>query len=137
MMKMKWMVALGSVVLLSVSACSKKSEGGSTAGSAAPATAAGGASPADAKKYFTEKCVVCHGDKGEGNGPGAAALNPKPRNFSDATWQGSVDDAHIKKVILGGGSAVGKSPIMPANPDLKGKDAMLDELVKYVRAMKK
>lgn len=25
--------------------------------------------------------MPCHGDKGEGNGPAAATLNPKPRNY--------------------------------------------------------
>ena len=38
-----------------------------------------------AATYFKQKCVVCHGDHGAGDGPGAAALNPKPRAFGDAT----------------------------------------------------
>jgi mono/diheme cytochrome c family protein len=31
--------------------------------------------------------VTCHGAEGKGDGPAAAALNPKPRNFTDvAGW---------------------------------------------------
>lgn len=33
------------------------------------------------KTSFTTNCVVCHGDKGDGNGPAGAAMNPKPRNL--------------------------------------------------------
>ena len=102
---------------------------------AAPAVAKNPAS--EAKKIFKANCVVCHGDHGAGDGPGAAALEPKPRAFSDAAWQDSVTDEHLAKVIRDGGAAVGKSPIMPGNPQLKGKDDVLAELVKIVRDFKK
>ena len=34
------------------------------------------------KKLFTTICVSCHGADGKGDGPSAASLNPKPRNFT-------------------------------------------------------
>ncbi|MBK7864017.1 MAG: cytochrome c [Archangiaceae bacterium] len=34
------------------------------------------------KAAFQINCVACHGEKGAGDGPGAAALNPKPRNYA-------------------------------------------------------
>jgi hypothetical protein len=142
-MQSKWMFVFGAACVMTAVACDKKTDpgaaaGGSAAPAATPAAAGGGeASPAAAKKYYAEKCVVCHGESGKGDGPGAAALNPKPRDLTDAAWQGTVDDAHLKKVLLGGGAAVGKSMIMPANPDLKGKDAMQDEIVKVIRGLKK
>ncbi len=80
------------------------------------------------------RCVPCHGDTGQGNGAASAALNPKPRNYTDAAWQKSVTDEQIKKTILYGGAAVGKSPAMPASPDLESQPASLDGLVKIVRA---
>jgi len=73
---------------------------------------------AKAHEIFSTRCTPCHGPSGHGDGPASAGLNPKPRNFSDPTWQASVDDAHIQKIIQYGGSAVGKSPAMPGNPDL-------------------
>ena len=91
---------------------------------------------ADARKLFTSKCVVCHGDHGAGDGPGAAALTPKPRAFGDATWQASVTDEQIKKTIVEGGAAVGKSPAMSANPELADKPEELAALVKIVRDFK-
>ena len=91
---------------------------------------------ADARKVFSTKCVVCHGDHGAGDGPGAAAINPKPRAFGDAAWQASVTDDQIKKTIVEGGAAVGKSPAMTANPELADKPEELTALVKIVRDFK-
>jgi len=90
-----------------------------------------------AKTTFNSKCVVCHGSVGLGDGPGAAALSPKPRAFSDATWQGSVTDDQIGKTIIEGGAAVGKSPNMPPNPELADKPEVVKQLVAIVRAFKK
>lgn len=90
----------------------------------------------DAKQMFESLCFTCHGLAGHGDGPGAAALNPKPRSFNDAVWQDSVTDDHIKKVIVYGGAAVGKSPMMVAQPQLKGNDAVLDGLVKIIRGFR-
>ncbi|MCB9557331.1 MAG: c-type cytochrome [Deltaproteobacteria bacterium] len=97
---------------------------------------AGGATEIDlagAKAIFAGRCVACHGTVGKGDGPGAAALNPKPRAFSDAAWQKSVSDAQIKQTVIAGGLAVGKSALMPGNPDLKGNDAVLGGLVRIIR----
>jgi mono/diheme cytochrome c family protein len=91
----------------------------------------------EARALFKMKCVVCHGDHGAGDGPGAAAIVPKPRAFADAEWQASVTDEQIKKIILEGGPAVGKSPAMPPNPDLKGKDEIVSALVMVIRGFKK
>jgi len=115
--------------------CDKKPSGGA-AGAASAAATGGGSAAAEALTAFNGKCVVCHGASGKGDGAGAAALDPKPRNFTDAKWQDSVTDEQIKKTILGGGLAVGKSAVMPPNPDMKGKDALLDELVKKIRSFK-
>ncbi len=46
------------------------------------------------KTLFATTCAACHGEKGDGTGPAAAALNPKPRNFhADPFKQGTkVED---------------------------------------------
>jgi mono/diheme cytochrome c family protein len=103
-----------------------------------PAATPATASAADtARTYFKQKCVVCHGDHGAGDGPGAAALTPKPRAFSLADWQASVTDDQIAKTIVLGGAAVGKDAAMPPNPDLGSKKEVVAELVKIVRGFKK
>ena len=71
--------------------------------------------------------------RGDGAGPRAYFINPKPRNFTDPAWQASVTDEHIRKIILEGGVSVGKSPLMPANPSLKDKPEVLDALLKKIR----
>lgn len=35
------------------------------------------------RELFRQNCVTCHGEKGDGNGPAAAALDPKPTSFQD------------------------------------------------------
>lgn len=39
---------------------------------------------AQGRTVFQANCASCHGDEGQGNGTGGAALNPKPRNFHSA-----------------------------------------------------
>lgn len=131
------------VIALAMGGCSKtESQQATPTATATPTAGVVPPSPpadpaADAKSLFRTKCVVCHGDHGAGDGPGAAAIVPKPRAFADAEWQASATDEHIKKIILEGGPAVGKSPAMPPNPDLKGKDEVLSALVKIIRDFKK
>jgi hypothetical protein len=48
-----------------------------------------------------------------------------------------VTDDQIRETIVKGGAAVGKSPLMAPNPDLADKPAVVDALVKKVRAFGK
>jgi cytochrome c553 len=92
-------------------------------------------SPAqEARHIFDTRCVVCHGNHGTGDGPGGAALDPKPRAFANAAWQASVNDARLAKVIVEGGLAVKLSAGMAPNPDLQDKPEVVAELIKIVRA---
>jgi mono/diheme cytochrome c family protein len=91
---------------------------------------------ATARELFRVRCSVCHGPTGRGDGPGGAALNPKPRAFTDSVWQDSVKDEPIGTIIVKGGPAVGKSPGMPPNPDLENKPEVVRELVKLIRGLK-
>ena len=45
------------------------------------------ASLAEGKKVYETYCAGCHGITGDGKGPAAAALNPKPRNFQTAEFR--------------------------------------------------
>ncbi len=87
----------------------------------------------EANDLYQSLCSTCHGPSGRGDGPGAAACDPKPRTFLDVAWQSSVTDEHIVKTVTFGGAAVGKSPQMPAQPQLKGKTEVLQHLVAIVR----
>jgi mono/diheme cytochrome c family protein len=91
---------------------------------------------AEAQKVWKDKCVTCHGDRGLGDGPGAAALDPKPRTFRDPKWQMQTKDDRIAKVIVEGGASVGLSANMAPNPELADKPEVVAELVKLVRSFK-
>lgn len=91
----------------------------------------------EAQSIFELRCTPCHGPKGAGDGPGSAGLTPKPRNFTDAEWQKSVNDNHIETIIKFGGAAVGKSPAMPSNPDLMAKPDVVSALREVIRGFKK
>ena len=58
-------------------------------------------------------CALCHGPTGLGDGVGAAALDPKPRDLSSAAILEGYTDEYLVNVIANGGMAVGKSPAMP------------------------
>jgi mono/diheme cytochrome c family protein len=90
----------------------------------------------EAEQIFTQRCSVCHGMDGKGDGPGAAALNPKPQNYTDAKFQAEVTDETIAKAIVEGGQSVGKSPLMVPNADLKDKPDVVKALVAKVRSFK-
>ena len=91
----------------------------------------------EAEEIFKTRCTTCHGAGGKGDGPAAVALNPKPRDMTDEAWQKSVSDEQIDKIIAGGGGAVGKSVLMPANPDLASKPDVVKALRQIVRKFAK
>lgn len=127
-------------LLLALSAgCGKQSEPAPQAEPVTPGPAAVAAvSPADeAHTTFNTICATCHGQTGLGNGPAAASLNPKPRDYTDKAWQASVTDEQITQTILLGGAAVGKSPAMPAQPQLKEKPQVVAAMVQIIRTFGK
>lgn len=51
------------------------------------------------KKLYAQ-CAACHGNEGKGDGPGGAALNPKPRNFhANDGWKNGRDFAGLYKTL--------------------------------------
>ncbi len=53
-------------------------------------------------KLFKANCVMCHGEKGMGDGPAGLNLNPRPRNLVEGKWtKGAGTIAHFK-VVTGG-----------------------------------
>lgn len=69
---------------------------------------------ATGKTLYDKNCAACHGPEGKGDGVAAQALDPKPRDLSDASFTSTVSNEHLYKVIKDGGQAVGLSPLMAA-----------------------
>jgi mono/diheme cytochrome c family protein len=84
---------------------------------------------AAAEQLFTDNCVLCHGEKGVGDGPGAKTLKVKPANFTDSKVQAETDGSLYWKMTNGRGP-------MPS-----WRDTLTDqerwELVGYIRKLGK
>ena len=89
---------------------------------------AGGGDIAAGQKIYQERCVLCHGATGVGDGPGAAALNPKPRNHTDGAYMNARTDAELHDVINNGKGAM---------PAWKGvlTEQQINDVLRYVRSL--
>lgn len=97
-------------------------------------TLAEAADPENGKKLFTQFCASCHGTSGKGDGPAAAALNPKPRDFTDKALMSQKTDERLFSVIKNGGAANGLSPLMaPWGSVLK--DDQIRDVISYIRTL--
>jgi mono/diheme cytochrome c family protein len=90
---------------------------------------------AEARRLWQDRCANCHGPTGNADGPQARHLLVAPRRLSDPGWRATVTDDHLRTVILEGGAAVGLSPVMAANPDLRSRPEVLDALVEHLRSL--
>ena len=96
-------------------------------------TAMGAGNAEAGGKLYQTRCAPCHGPDGKAATPTAQALNPKPRDHTDGAYMNQLSQEHLAKVIKNGGPAVGKSPIMPPNPDLN--DQQIDDIIAFVRTL--
>jgi len=90
--------------------------------------------PADKKsvdqgaKVAKTNCVSCHGEGGKGDGAAAAALNPKPADWTSSRVQDETDGELFWKISNGRGA-------MPQWKFLPENDRWA--LVRYIRSLKK
>ena len=54
------------------------------------------------RRVYSERCSACHGDGGGGDGPAAAALVPRPRNFHDAAFWRERKPEDLKTIVKHG-----------------------------------
>jgi mono/diheme cytochrome c family protein len=100
----------------------------------APAAEPAGDPVARGREVYQLYCASCHGPGGNGDGPVAAGLDPKPARHSDGNYMNALSDAHLEKVIKEGGASVGKSPLMaPWGATLS--DAQVKDVIAFVRSL--
>jgi len=65
-----------------------------------------GSDYSEGKALYEEKCMICHGQNGKGDGPAAAALSPPPKDFNRPEFwnQKDVDQVIINQVKKGKGA---------------------------------
>ena len=95
----------------------------------------GSALAADAEQVFRFYCAQCHGLGGKGDGPNVGKDFPvSPRNFTSDEEMDKLSDADVRNVIMDGGPAASKSPMMP--PWSKTlTDADVDALIEHLREL--
>ena len=101
---------------------------------------AAGASHADGAQLYASLCQNCHGEAGQGAGPGIPEGAIRPRPFAanafkfdtDADWETGTD-ADLANVIRQGPSTYGGSALMPPWPTLSDEDVAA--LVGHIRAL--
>jgi mono/diheme cytochrome c family protein len=65
------------------------------------------------KRRFYDKCVWCHADATPAGPSNRSNLNPAPPLMNDGATLNGLSDEFMQNIITLGGSAMGKSPMMP------------------------
>ncbi len=81
------------------------------------------------KKLYNQLCVICHGNKGKGDGLAGMGLNPRPSNFTKASVQQQTDGAIYWKMTEG------KAPMAPYKEILTEEQRW--QLVNFIRSLDK
>lgn len=94
------------------------------------------------KSVYNEICFACHGEKGDGKGPGWMNTKPSPQVFTNALYMSRLTDEYMFNVVKYGKLAVlnGRIPdkkfpalAMPAFGQVLD-DNQIRELIKFERA---
>jgi len=84
------------------------------------------------KKVYDTNCSACHGVKGDGQGPAASTLNPRPTNFTSAEAMKDINDARLKKSIKEGRTG---TAMVAWGGILSDKD--IEDVMAFVRSLPK
>ncbi len=79
---------------------------------------------------FHDNCVLCHGEKGIGDGPGAKTIKVKPANFTDAKLMSAETDGSLFWKM-----SEGRGPMPAWKEELSDKERW--QLVNYIRKLGK
>jgi len=91
-------------------------------------------SPASVERgwqVFLKRCIGCHGRLGDGKGPSAPEMLPRPRNLTNSHFMKQVEDPRIYESIYFGIVGTGMPPW-----DYLSEDQRWD-LVNFVRSLSK
>jgi mono/diheme cytochrome c family protein len=89
------------------------------------------ADPARGKEVYDVRCSPCHGEGGGGDGPAAAAIEPKPRNFRDPAFWRARTTQQLRLVVVHGRPGTLMAPFAGVL-----SDAEIDDVVAYVESLR-
>jgi mono/diheme cytochrome c family protein len=87
------------------------------------------ADPVHGKEVYAVRCSPCHGDSGAGDGPAAAAIEPKPRNFKDPGFWRARTRQQLRLVVMNGRPGTLMAPFTGVLSDQE-----IDDVVAYVES---
>jgi cytochrome c553 len=83
------------------------------------------------KRVYLERCAPCHGDDGRGDGPAAAALEPRPRNLRDPSFWDGRTPARLRDVVQHGKTGTMMQPFEGVL-----SDGEIDAVVEYLQGFR-
>ena len=86
------------------------------------------------KRVFYQQCVWCHADATPAGPSNRSNVSPDPPLMNDGNILNKESDASLRKIIALGGSAVGKSAMMPPYGGTLS-DEEIDDLIAYMRVI--
>jgi cytochrome c5 len=89
---------------------------------------------AKGKRLFYQYCVWCHADATPAGPSNRSNLTPSPALMNDGATLNGESDESLRKIITLGGSAVGKSAMMPPFGQTLSQGE-IQALVAYARAI--
>jgi mono/diheme cytochrome c family protein len=89
---------------------------------------------AQGKRIFYQQCVWCHADATPAGPSNRSNVTPPPPLMNDGATLNKESDATLRNAIALGGSALGKSAMMPPyGRSLSDED--ITDLIAYIRAI--
>lgn len=86
------------------------------------------------RKLYLLFCSQCHGVQGNGKGVNAKSMSVAPRNHSSSEEMAGLTDDRLFAAIKFGGTAVGKSSLMPSWATILS-DSDIDTLIAYLHQL--
>jgi len=90
------------------------------------------------KGAYIQHCSACHGSDGRGEGPAAAQLYPRPRDFVDSPFRFAATSSQTEEIIAGLERTIARGVPRSAMPGFGGvlEESMIAGQARYVLSLR-